>query len=89
MASSEGYTDIKFEIKGKIGIIKVHLHNTTIPLPSPHVSNSRIYSYLQHSLTIPSSTAPKLSTPSAETSLQTPSQHSEFSTATPTLSSPF
>jgi peroxisomal 3,2-trans-enoyl-CoA isomerase len=32
MASSEGYTDIKFEIKGKIGIIKVHLYNQTIPL---------------------------------------------------------
>lgn len=69
------YTDIKFEIKGQIGIITVNTLTSA-------AASLRIH------LTLPSSTAPKRSTPSAATSSKTPSRPCASSTSTRTPSSP-
>lgn len=72
---ADQYTDIKFEIKGQIGIITV---NTLTPAAAS----------LRMHLTLPSSTAPKRSTRSAATSSKTPSRPCASSTSTRTPSSP-
>ena len=60
--ASENYTDIKFEIKGRIGMIKVLELSFLYLLSFPNL--------LRHHSDVLSSTGPKRSTHSAATSFQ-------------------